>query len=340
MQHNHGHHSKGKGKDKGKERDLVDGFDRLSLGDSSGHSVPRSDQHSHQYYQTEYSSLEQYPPGNDEYTYQSQSYDNAASNPAYGDQYGYEATFPTTARNATTTGGASSSYESSYVPSGYAASSYTDSSSYTSSYAPSSYASSGYAQSFASTTPSTAPPRRLNNTVDHQIAQQPPAQNRYELPCEFQLLTGCTIGFQDGEEREWKEHHEAHMRGKFPSKLNCWFCETFTFDAKQLYGGDKSYNFEMRMEHIRGHIVEDGYGASSMRPDGRLIRHLRHERIISDQTYNDIMDRLNPRTVPPIPGYGHSQMLDQVVEEPASSSRDRRHEKKDKHESSKKKHKR
>lgn len=118
------------------------------------------------------------------------------------------------------------------------------------------------------------------------------------------------------------------------------FCDTFTFDANRLYGGDKSFNFQMRMDHIRDHIMDDGYSASSMRPDGCLINHLKHEKVINSQTYDEILNRLNPTTAPPIPGGRSARTLGQVKEEPASSSWDRRQERKDKHESSKKKHRR
>lgn len=84
--------------------------------------------------------------------------------------------------------------------------------------------------------------------------------------------------------------------------------------------------------------MDDGYGTSHMRPDGALIRHLRHERLINNQTYNEILDRVNPTAAPPIP-VSRPGTLAQVVEEPASASNDRRQEKKNKHESSRRRHK-
>lgn len=353
MQRNKGHHSKGKGKDTEKKENLADRMGELSLEGTNDPSLPRSGLEQYDYPSHPTSNY----TNNNAYTHQYQDSHSTPSALAYNAGYeGY-----VTASPPTTTGRASS-YESDYAASGYA-----ESSSYASSYAPSSYASSGYAQSYASTAPSTVPPRYQANSVDHHIAQQPPPRNRYELPCEFRTLTGCTVVFQGGEEREWKEHLVSHLDSKFPTKLRCCeynpllfqtpalfstgrlisvpmpregFCETFTFDANDHYcGGDKFHNFERRMEHIRDHIMDDGHSASNMRPDGGLIRHLRHERIISSQTYDKILQNLNPTTVPSIPGSRSATPLD-VVEEPASSSRTRRQERKEKHESSKKKHRR
>lgn len=83
------------------------------------------------------------------------------------------------------------------------------------------------------------------------------------------------------------------------------------------------------MHHIRNHIVEDGYRASHMRADGGLIRHLRHERIISSREYEDILERLNPAAVPRVPGSSRSGQLEMVEEEPYSTYRDKK--KKDRH---------
>lgn len=121
--------------------------------------------------------------------------------------------------------------------------------------------------------------------------------------------------------------------------LSCeGFCTTFVYDSNDRdCDGDKNYNFDRRMEHIREHIMGDGYSASGMRPDGGLISHLKRERIVNSQTHKEILERVNPTSAPPIPGGRYSRSSEHV-EEIASSSRTRRHEKKEKHESSKKKH--
>ncbi|KAK7748043.1 hypothetical protein SLS53_001295 [Cytospora paraplurivora] len=197
-----------------------------------------------------------------------------------------------------------------------------------------------YASSHASTVASSAPPRRDPSSVDDRIMGLRPTQKRYELPCEFLLLTGCRETFQDGEETAWMEHVEGHLQGKFPTKLQCCkikregFCETLNFDARH-FCGDKPENFRRRMEHIREHIVGEGDKAFDMRPDGGLIRHLRHERIISSREYEAIMDRLAPKNVPPVPGGWHVERIEEVEEEPYSTYRDKK--KKGRPESSKKK---
>lgn len=207
MKPNNSQHSKGKGKEKGDE--LASSLSGLNLEDHTDDRVPRSDQYSNQYGQSNYSTREY--TDNLYYTHQSMSGYDTTPATAYDAAYGGE---------LATTGGVAS-YESEYATPSYAAPSRYAPSSYASSgYASSDY-SSGYAQSSTSTTPSTVPSRLPNNTIIHQIAQQPPPQNRYELPCEFRILTGCNATFQGGEQREWVEHHEAHLKYKFPTKLRC-----------------------------------------------------------------------------------------------------------------------
>lgn len=75
-----------------------------------------------------------------------------------------------------------------------------------------------------------------------------------------------------------------------------------------------------------------------MRPDGCLIHHLRRQHMISNKTYEEMMGRVNPKAAPGIPT-GRPWPLAQVQEEPASSHRDRRQERKEKQESSRKRHK-
>lgn len=205
MHPNHGHHSKGKGKGKEKVEDFADHFGGLDLGDHTDASTPRNGQPSYQYDQPDYSTWEQYPPGSIDYTHQSASSHATGSDPSYASGYG----------GAPITPGGAFSFGSNYAPS-----SYDTSSSNASSYAPSECAASSYAAS-VSTVQSSAPTRYETNTVNHDIARQQQPRNRYELPCEFGLLTGCSRRFQGGEEREWKDHHWEHLNGNFPAKLRC-----------------------------------------------------------------------------------------------------------------------
>ncbi|KUI57690.1 hypothetical protein VP1G_05028 [Cytospora mali] len=359
MQGDNRHHSKGKGK--GKEKALDESFDKPILSEPRDAAIPRIGQSSSSYTRAGYPSWDLYPSSSEGYTYETPGYYNTTPSSAYGGGLSgaYDNTTPaaTGSRGSssrdnyrggasmasssyggafdgsvTTTPGTMTGVTSSYYADSYASPVYAPSSS-----APSTYASSVYAASTTSASTarsSIVPPMYETNNVNHHIAQQPRAQNRYRLPCEFRDLTSCPMEFDGDEEREWREHHETHLRGSFPAKLKCWFCDPFTFDAGH-YSNDRSYNFEKRMEHIREHIVYDGKRASDMRPDGYLIKHLYDERIISPQEYDNILVRLNPTKIPPIPGSRSSgdrpsggrssRQLEQVWEEPASSSRDRRH---------------
>lgn len=113
------------------------------------------------------------------------------------------------------------------------------------------------------------------------------------------------------------------------------FCSEYQFDARDTAAGDVRSNFNMRMQHIRDHIVSDGYRAESMQTDGHLVRHLLDRNIIDRGTYDRI---ISPASVPPLPGshgrhsshrssnHGHRQRLPQVEEEVVAESSSRRSE--------------
>ncbi|ROW12950.1 hypothetical protein VPNG_04650 [Cytospora leucostoma] len=299
--------------------------------DSPDPYAPRSGPSSYPYDQPEYEQYQHYPVSSDEYTYQSPSAGHGfASTSTPGDGYGGYSNAYQTATGSSSSGDAFWSNTGSSMNSPISPSS---SFSYGRASSVSSHgSSSGYAPT-VSTAASSVPSRHDPMSVNHRIAQQQPTRNRCELPCEFLCLTGCVETFQAGDEIAWMDHIEGHLKGRIPTKLKCWFCDTWIFDANnRLSNGDVLDNFHTRMHHIRDHIVEDGYQASHMRPDGGVIRHLRH--IISSQEYEDIVDRLNPTTVPPVPGGRHVGRIEEVEEEPYSTHRDK---KKDRHESSRKK---
>jgi hypothetical protein len=84
------------------------------------------------------------------------------------------------------------------------------------------------------------------------------------------------------------------------------------------------------MQHIRDHIVYDGYQTTQMQTDGHVVQYLLDHNLIDRRTYDSI---LNPTSVPPIPGQDHHRShrsrLPQVEENVAgesSSSRSRHHQ--------------
>lgn len=112
------------------------------------------------------------------------------------------------------------------------------------------------------------------------------------------------------------------------------FCEEFgIFDAEKRFGGDRRYNFLVRMQHIRDHILEGDCMPSEMRMDGFIVNHLRKKGLIDEKQYQDA---LKPRKVLPgaktSPSHKHLPPAgEEVVAGPSSRSRrgsERRREKK------------
>lgn len=58
------------------------------------------------------------------------------------------------------------------------------------------------------------------------------------------------------------------------------------------------------MQHVRGHIVNDGYRAEHMQKDAFLIEHLLSQGLVDRSTYDSIID---PGTLPVLPGSQRSQ---------------------------------
>lgn len=82
------------------------------------------------------------------------------------------------------------------------------------------------------------------------------------------------------------------------------FCEDLgnQFDSQKATGGDKSWNFQRRMDHIRDHIMEGDYRLHDKRPDGFLIQHLVNQGLIDENMYKDL---LRPSTLPQMATSGH-----------------------------------
>ncbi|KAI2634188.1 hypothetical protein GGS26DRAFT_33811 [Hypomontagnella submonticulosa] len=107
------------------------------------------------------------------------------------------------------------------------------------------------------------------------------------LPCEFVGLASCDLTFYLDDTDAWIEHISTeHLQEKLPSKSICWFCDDFVFDSKaREFGNDRSYAFDCRMKHIRGHIVEEGKTTQDMRPDYHMTEHLRRHKLITEEVY-------------------------------------------------------
>lgn len=121
------------------------------------------------------------------------------------------------------------------------------------------------------------------NTIHRQGEQRSPNL----LPCEFSM-TGCDRVFRSDEDNEWIKHIIDHLRDILPRKLRCWYCFQYTFDADVTSDGSVRFNFQLRMQHIRHHILFDESPVSWARPDMSMIRHLKRHKFINDQTFRHL----------------------------------------------------
>ncbi|KAI5862371.1 hypothetical protein GGS23DRAFT_97187 [Durotheca rogersii] len=110
------------------------------------------------------------------------------------------------------------------------------------------------------------------------------------LPCEFVGLGGCDEKFGLDETEVWIHHITAfHLRDHLPSKVDCWFCDDFRFNAQNV-GNDRSQNFRQRLMHVREHILTEGMTEHDMRPDYDFARHLHKYNLISDEVLAHILN--------------------------------------------------
>ncbi|KAK1994008.1 hypothetical protein LX36DRAFT_225036 [Colletotrichum falcatum] len=127
-------------------------------------------------------------------------------------------------------------------------------------------------------------------TFSRGILQQQATRipSRHMLHCEFKPWTGCQEQFQLDEVDAWIRHadHE-HLRGNFPAKCICWFCDDFNFSTQGC--PDARCNFTNRMEHIAGHIL-DGDRFEQRRPDFHYLDHVYTTGKISRQAFESAKD--------------------------------------------------
>ncbi|KAI1093759.1 hypothetical protein F5B19DRAFT_103586 [Rostrohypoxylon terebratum] len=120
----------------------------------------------------------------------------------------------------------------------------------------------------------------------YTFQEQAPA---YALPCEFYAIGGCETSFEYNDIDAWIEHIlVVHLQDKLPSRVDCWFCTTYSFNFKDTRAqGDRRLNFENRMYHIRTHIA-DGKTANEMMPDFHMLDHLLKHNLISEGRFNEV----------------------------------------------------
>lgn len=142
-------------------------------------------------------------------------------------------------------------------------------------------------ESDRTTIPSTAPSRRphfpqaLRAMIDRHTLYHAP----HTLPCEFAGYADCDASFPADDFEGWFAHIlTGHLRNKIPPSSVCWFCDDFDFHAGQNgRSPDWGTNFQDRMQHIREHMVNDGYMIHDMRPDFFLLEHMEEYRLIDPE---------------------------------------------------------
>ncbi|KAK3315352.1 hypothetical protein B0H66DRAFT_342478 [Apodospora peruviana] len=158
-----------------------------------------------------------------------------------------------------------------------------------------------YAPSTSTVRSSVVPPRaaphpsfaqQFNNVPAEEPA--PETHGDFMLWCELSELKGCNASFRGDDVNAWIYHHAHHLRDRFPGKLMCWFCDDVPFVADNP--ADRWANFCLRMEHIRGHIFDEGLTPNHMRPDFHIIKHLGGHNELEEEVYTSAMayDELPP----------------------------------------------
>ena len=215
-----------KGKGRSRDTDYAQSLASLSLSDYDPHA-PRGDYYDSSYTDAYGSSYEPTYTGNDQYalTAQSSHAPTQSSSATYGSNGVCDSSYPTAPATSSTGG-----YEYQIEPSGtssYSAYTEYDTASVASSSVPS-YGGGGSMGGWSDsqshgTAPSTAPSSRQSHHTDvnNTIHRQPPPAQRYQLPCEFYNLTGCTRVFTGDDTQGWIDHVEGHLRSNFPLKLRC-----------------------------------------------------------------------------------------------------------------------
>lgn len=109
------------------------------------------------------------------------------------------------------------------------------------------------------------------------------------LPCEFISYAACNEWYDAEDTYTWTQHVIVdHLHHKIPSVCCCWFCDDIRFYANESKL-DRMTNFLNRMDHIRQHIVEDGFTIHNIRPDFPFLKHLHKNGFIEQSTFDAAM---------------------------------------------------
>lgn len=154
------------------------------------------------------------------------------------------------------------------------------------------------------TTPAHASNHNNNNHNNTTTGGGGGGQHRDHLWCEFSELQRCGATFRADDEAGWIAHHAAHLGGTFPRKLMCWFCDDdhhapfvvvkdrdCSTTAAEAEAEARYANFELRMRHVREHILGDGRRRTpdDVRPDFFVVEHLGRRGLLDEDTYRHAM---------------------------------------------------
>lgn len=128
---------------------------------------------------------------------------------------------------------------------------------------------------------------QLHQHLQHPIDPLLMADVEVLIPCEFGPLTGCTTIFSAFDNMTEVANHvgDAHLNWDYPLATRCWWCDDYQFRIDQP---DGAYGmFINRMEHIKSHIVDEGYSCSRFPPreDFDMLEHVYRLRLISREVF-------------------------------------------------------
>ncbi|KAH8652294.1 hypothetical protein BX600DRAFT_501594 [Xylariales sp. PMI_506] len=129
-----------------------------------------------------------------------------------------------------------------------------------------------------------------------------------QLPCEFSIWGSCMTYFAIDQVQDWIDHIVCdHLAGILPTESLCWFCDaSFGTHAFELTGAWLEQpgpwdRFKIRMEHIRGHILDRPAITDSIRPDRNLLNMILEHGFIDKKTYSEAIKlekEWKPRALP------------------------------------------
>ncbi|KAI1505185.1 hypothetical protein F5X99DRAFT_307101 [Biscogniauxia marginata] len=116
------------------------------------------------------------------------------------------------------------------------------------------------------------------------VSIAPPPRATHHLVCEFIGYDSCEKAFELDKKNAWIEHVVTHLRGHFPKRCVCWFCDDYEFFADSTRLEDLKLNFKNRMHHIAEHFAK-GAIVDEIRPDYFFLDHLDSFGLITKTNY-------------------------------------------------------